>query len=203
MAGTVVAVFDDHGAAEHAATVLHDSGIPVNDISLVRKGAGGAAGDNYVDRNHPEDDHEEYISHAFREVATHDVEEPVDPAGEVVPRAVAGIVAGMSLGVLLVATSVVIPGMGAVIATGPLAAFLTGSAAGGVVGALVGALSAGGIPTASAQYYHERVAGGDTLVAVMAGGHNIERVERLVAEAGGHDIRYFRRLIDSMQSIES
>jgi len=201
MAGTLVAVFDDHIEADRAAQALVDAGVPYADISLVRKDAGGehgAAGDT-----RPGDTDEAFVSHRFREVSVHDVEEPIEREREVAPRAAAGFMTGAPLGALLVVTAVAIPGIGPLIAAGPLAAMLTASLGGGVIGALVGALTAGGIPEDRARHYHERVEQGDTLVTVLAGEQNHGKIETLLQEKGGRDTAYFARFLDTIQTVES
>jgi hypothetical protein len=205
MAGTMVAVFEDHKAAVEAAKALVGSGVVMNDISLVCKDAGGELGESDVDMDHPDDEVQDdaFVSHGFREVAMHDVEQPVDPKEERAPRMVAGVVAGSALGVLLVATSVIIPGIGAAIVAGPLAALMLGGVGGGVVGGVVGAMTAGGIPVEDAQYFHDRVVAGDTLVAVLVRQHDTQKIEEIFKSHGGHNMRYFSRFIDTFQVVES
>jgi hypothetical protein len=205
MAGTMVAVFVDHQAAVEAAKGLVEHGVVMNDISLVCKNAGGEHGESDLDVDRPDEEvqDEAFVTHGFREVAMHDVEQPLDVHEERAPRMVTGVVAGTSLGALLVATSVVIPGLGEAIAAGPLAAMMLGAVGGGVVGGIVGAMTAGGVPNEEAEHYHERVVAGDTLVAVLVGHNDIQKIEELLKSHGGQDVRYFTRFIDSLQSVES
>jgi len=118
-------------------------------------------------------------------------------------RAAIGVVAGAPLGALLVATAILIPGLGVVLAAGPLLVPLLAGVAGGVVGGLVGALTTDGIPDEAARIYHEHVEHGDVLVTVLAGNHNEEHVKELLRESGGQEIGYFPRIMDTLQSIES
>ena len=205
MAGTMVAVFEDHAAAVTAAKSLVEAGVIMNDISLVCKDAGGELGESDLDMDTPDNQMQEdaFISHGFREVAMHDVEQPLDPAEEMAPRVVTGIVAGAPLGALLVATSVVIPGLGAAIAAGPLAAMMLGTVGGGILGGVIGGMTAGGIPVDDATRYHERVQAGDTLIAVLVGKNDMGKIQWLLEHGGGHDVHYFSRFIDSLQSVES
>jgi len=205
MAGTMVAVFEDHTAAVEAAKKLVENGVTMNDISLVCKDAGGERGESDVDMDTPDNEMQDdaFLSHGFREVAMHDVEQPLDPAEEMAPRLMAGIVTGAPLGALLVATSVMIPGLGAAIAAGPLAAMMLGTVGGGVLGGVVGAMTTGGIPVDDATRYHDRVVAGDTLVAVLVGQNDIGAIQSMLENGGGHDVRYFQRFLDSIQSVES
>ncbi|MGO8671266.1 MAG: hypothetical protein ACLQVD_07895 [Capsulimonadaceae bacterium] len=203
MAGTMVCVFDIHRTAERAASALHTAGVPFADISLVRKGAGGAAGNLDCDLDRPDREEEEYTSHSFREVDRHDIEDLGGQLANLAPATVAGIVAGVPLGTLLVATAVAVPGIGPLIIDGAAAAMLTGAMAGGIIGGLVGALASVGVPMEHARFYHEHVAVGHTLIAVLAGHLMTGKIEKILLSHGGHDIRYFTRLIDSLQSFES
>ena len=203
MAGTMAAVFDDQRSAETAAKALLDGGVAFSDISLVRKGAGGEHGDQFVDGDHPEELlDEEFLSRGFREVSTHDIEQPMDPDMERAPRMIAGVVAGMPLGALAIAVGVAIPGIDSLIIAAPVACMFTGTIVGGVIGAAIGAC-AGSIPMEDAEFYHKNVEAGRTIVAVLAGHNNANKVGNLFKANGGHDIRYFERFIDTLQSIES
>jgi hypothetical protein len=203
MAGTVVAVFNDKAQAERAAHALIDSGVPLNDISLVRKDAGGETGAHDQTGSEADSEEEEFSSHSMREVSTHDVERPLNTVAEIAPWTTVGVVTGAPLGALLVVTSLVIPGMGPILAAGPLVAMLAGSIAGGVIGGLLGAFTAGGIPHEAAESYHQHIENGDTLVAVLAANHNFEEMEEVLQNHGGSELGYFPRFIDSLQSIES
>jgi hypothetical protein len=86
----------------------------------------------------------------------------------------AGIGAGVggALGAALAAvaamgTTLVLPGLGIVVA-GPLAAALAGAGAGGVAGGLVGALIGAGIPEERVKPYEEGIRGGGILMGVHA-----------------------------------
>lgn len=203
MAGTVVAVFDQHEAAEKAAEVLLKAGIAFGDISLVCKDAGGEKGDAYVDRNHPADDHEEFISRGFREVARHDIEQLSHKKEDRAPLMIAGIVAGMPLGALAVACGVVYPPLGAVIMSAPIAAMLIGATVGSIIGVIVGGLLANGFPDDAARYYHDQVGKGATLIAILAGRKHVEQLKQILEQSGGHDFKFFTRFVDTLQSVES
>jgi hypothetical protein len=86
-----------------------------------------------------------------------------------------GAVIGGLGGLLVGLGALAIPGIGPVIAAGPLAAALTGLAgagagavAGGVAGGLLGALVDLGIPEETAQYYAEGIRRGGTMVTVRS-----------------------------------
>lgn len=66
--------------------------------------------------------------------------------------AVGGTVGAIIGAIAAIGTSVVIPGLGLIVA-GPLAAALAGAGAGGATGGLVGALIGAGIPEETVQHY--------------------------------------------------
>lgn len=72
--------------------------------------------------------------------------------------AVAGIIAAIG-------TSIVIPGLGIVIA-GPIAAGLLGAGAGGITGGVIGALVGAGIPEARAKLYESGIKDGNIVMSV-------------------------------------
>lgn len=73
---------------------------------------------------------------------------------------------GAIVGVIAaIGTSLVIPGLGIVIA-GPLAAALVGSGAGGITGGMIGALVGSGIPEARAKLYESGIKDGNIVMGV-------------------------------------
>lgn len=79
----------------------------------------------------------------------------------------AGIAALGGLGRVLAGLgALAIPGLGAIVAAGPITAGLAGAAGGAVAGGLVGGLVGLGIPEAEAEAYAEGVRRGNTLVVV-------------------------------------
>ena len=80
--------------------------------------------------------------------------------------AVAGGVLGGTLGLLAGIGSLAIPGVGPLIAAGPIVAALAGAGAGGAAGTLVGALAGMGIPEYEAKRYEGRVKDGGVLLSV-------------------------------------
>jgi hypothetical protein len=80
--------------------------------------------------------------------------------------AVAGASAGAVLGGLAGLLALAIPGIGPLVAAGPIAAALSGALAGGALGGLVGSFAGLGIPTDHAQAYEAAVRAGAAVVAV-------------------------------------
>jgi hypothetical protein len=82
----------------------------------------------------------------------------------------AGAAIGGTLGVIVggvaaIGTSLVIPGLGLVVA-GPIAAALAGAGAGSALGGLTGALIGWGIPEERAKVYESGIAEGGTVIGV-------------------------------------
>jgi len=78
---------------------------------------------------------------------------------------IGGAVGATLAAIAAIGTSLVLPGLGLVIA-GPLAAGLAGAGAGGVTGGLFGALIGAGIPEERVKYYEEGIKQGGILMGV-------------------------------------
>lgn len=77
-----------------------------------------------------------------------------------------GALLGGALGWLLGIGTIAIPGLGAVVAAGPIIGMLAGAGAGGAIGGIAGALSGAGVPEFEAKRYEGRIAEGGILMAV-------------------------------------
>jgi len=101
----------------------------------------------------------------------------------------AGGVLGGTLGLLAGIGALAIPGVGPLIAAGPVLAALSGAAAGMAVGGLTGALVGLGIPEIEAKVYEGKVRGGNILVAIHVDSREAQRAaEDVLQQAGAHDI---------------
>ena len=175
MAKTVVGLFDDFAEAQTVVQELVDAGFSRNDISIAaNQTASGYSGDGTTGA--------------------------VTGAGE--GHAVgkdAGIGAGIggAVGLLAGLGLLAIPGVGPILAAGPLAAVfgvgvvgstLSGAVVGGVVGGLVGALTHIGVPKEHAEYYTEGVRRGGTLVTVNAPDGQAEEAVNILNGHGAVDI---------------
>ena len=101
----------------------------------------------------------------------------------------AGLGVGAALGALLAAaTSIVIPGIGLVVA-GPLAGAIAGAGAGGAAGTLVGALIGAGIPEERAVVYDRGIREGGIVLGTRARDEaHAAELERDFTTYGGRDI---------------
>jgi len=79
--------------------------------------------------------------------------------------AIGGTLGAIIAGIAAIGTSVLIPGLGLVVA-GPIAAALAGAGAGGLTGGLVGALVGSGIPEDRAVQYEEGIKNGGLVMGI-------------------------------------
>lgn len=89
------------------------------------------------------------------------------PEGALAGVGAGGLVGG-TLGLLAGIGALLIPGIGPIIAAGPLVAVLTGAAAGATVGGVTGALIGLGIPEIEAKQYEGEIRSGNILISVHA-----------------------------------
>ena len=85
--------------------------------------------------------------------------------GTGVGSAIGGVLGAVIGAVAAVGTSLVVPGLGLVVA-GPVAAALAGAGAGGITGGLIGALVGLGIPEERAKIYREGIKNGEIVISV-------------------------------------
>jgi hypothetical protein len=150
---TLVALYRNFTDAQNAVDALVRSGVDRNMISLVANNVTG-----------------EYSSYV------RDGEDAVN-ADEV---AAFGAASGGIIGALAGLGALAIPGIGPVIAAGPLIAALTGGAIGALAGAPTGGLVAGLVKThhmddVDAELYAEGVRRGETLLSVQVDEANVSR----------------------------
>jgi hypothetical protein len=94
--------------------------------------------------------------------------------------AAAGGVAGGVIGLLAGIGALAIPGVGPLIAAGPIMAALGGAAVGGTAGGVVGGLIGLGIPEVEAKIYEEKLKTGNYLISVQTfDGDEIDRAEEI------------------------
>ena len=110
------------------------------------------------------------------------------PEGTTTGVATGGAIGG-TLGLLAGIGALVIPGLGALVAAGPIMAALAGLGVGGAVGGLIGALIGMGIPEDEAQRYEGRIKAGGVLLSVhCATSAEIARARDLLKRNGAEDV---------------
>lgn len=147
MTRTIVRLYDNFSEAREAVTDLVKAGFNKETISLVARDTDGRL-----------------ASHFEKSTAPVEAEPPESEEEGALTGGLIGGLAGMLLGLGIVA----IPGVGPVLAAGPLAAALMGAGAGSITGSLIGSIAEWDVPEADAEYYAEQVRRGGTLVSVVA-----------------------------------
>src|SRR6201994_4177649 len=110
------------------------------------------------------------------------------PEGATTGVGVGGAVGG-TLGLLAGIGALAIPGVGPLIAAGPIMATLAGVGAGGAVGGIVGALVGMGIPEYEAKRYEGAVKDGGTLLSVHCDtSDQVDAAKEGLKETGARDI---------------
>ena len=101
----------------------------------------------------------------------------------------AGGVVGGTLGLLAGIGALAIPGVGPIIAAGPIMGALAGLGVGGAVGGLVGALVGMGIPEYEAKRYEGRIKDGGVLLSVHCDtSAEIDSAKEILKHSGAEDI---------------
>ena len=110
------------------------------------------------------------------------------PEGTTAGVATGGVIGG-TLGLLAGIGALAIPGIGPLIAAGPIVAALAGVGAGGAVGGIVGALAGMGIPEYEAKRYEGSVKDGGTLLSVHCDtSEQISIAKQGLRDTGARDI---------------
>jgi hypothetical protein len=110
------------------------------------------------------------------------------PEGTAIGVGTGGVIGG-TLGLLAGIGALAIPGVGPLIAAGPIMASLAGLGVGGALGGLVGALVGMGIPEYEAKRYEGRVKNGGVLLSVHCDtSEEIRRAKEILKSTGAEDI---------------
>lgn len=100
-----------------------------------------------------------------------------------------GAVLGGALGWAVGIGALAIPGVGPLVAAGPIMAALAGAGIGGTVGGLSGAIIGFGIPEYEAKRYEGAVKDGGTLLSVhCANGDMVKKAKEILKQSGAEDI---------------
>ncbi len=99
-----------------------------------------------------------------------------------------GAVIGGALGLLAGIGALAIPGVGPLVAAGPIMAALAGVGVGGVLGGVSGALIGLGVPEYEARRYESYVKDGAILLSVHTDLAGVERAKRNFVDGGAADI---------------
>jgi uncharacterized membrane protein len=100
-----------------------------------------------------------------------------------------GLGTGAVVGLLAGIGALAIPGVGPLIAAGPIMGALSGAAVGAATGGLAGGLIGLGIPEYEAKRYEGKIKGGNALISVHAkGGEAVDKVKEIFKFAHAEDI---------------
>jgi hypothetical protein len=152
----VLALFESPAYAAAAARELRDLGIPADRVSIVA-------------RSHDEEGALARASDA-------------SPGSEFEDSRVAGRLGELSAH-FLAAIALIVPGIGPIVADGPLAAGL-GEAAGHVAGGVARALERAGLSSADAEGWEQRIEQGSVLVGAHLAGESARAVDDVFARNG-------------------
>src|SRR5450631_4324958 len=140
MSKSVFGIATTHGQAEQIVERLQAQGFARSEISVLMPDTGGTRD----------------VGHVKATKA---------PEGATTGAATGGVAGGV-IGLLAGIGALAIPGVGPLIAAGPIMAALSGLGVGGAVGGMVGALVGLGIPEYEAKRYEGRVKDGGILLSV-------------------------------------
>ncbi len=161
---TVIGVFDDQNQAERTVNEIRKAGITDDKISIVaKKDQVQSETDNRGNRS---DNDNNYLNQNLTTGTT-----------------TGGSLGGLA-GLLGGAGALAIPGVGPILAAGPIAAGLTGAVTGGLAGGLVDL----GIPQQRGQYFEEEVKKGGILASVEADQSKINDVASYMRRNGARDV---------------
>lgn len=159
----VYGIYPSTPEAEHGVDALMLEGVPARDISVILSDGDGGRG----------------LAHEKHTKA---------PEGATMGGVTGGAVGG-TLGLLAGLGSLAIPGVGPLIAAGPLVATLAGLGAGGTLGGVVGALVGVGMPEYEARRYDGRLKSGGILLSVHCGSAiDVQTAKNVLERTGASDI---------------
>ena len=166
----VTGMFRDRDNADRAYSSLQARGYTNNDIHLIMS----------------DDTRKKHFASEVKktEIGTKAME------GAGTGSAIGGTLGAIAGAVAAIGTTLLIPGLGIVVA-GPLAAAIAGAGAGGVTGGIVGALIGSGIPEARATLYEKGVKEGNIVIGVNA--KNVEDADYFENDWRANNVEEFHR----------
>jgi hypothetical protein len=178
MTRRVAAIFRTRDDAERAANALVDLGADGEQISTLARGEDGAA----VSTPSRDARHDDLVEPA-REVGDSGAPLTTTDKHDAATGAAVGAVAGLAAGLL----ALTIPGIGLVLAAGPLA---LAAASGAIAGGVFGALRDIGIEEEYARGYEQRLHRGDVLLTALMPMNSEAPVRAVLAEFNAEDISF-------------
>jgi outer membrane lipoprotein SlyB len=152
---SIIGVFESRPEAERAIQNLRQQGFTDEEINLISKEHHGKEAEG---REYYDDD--------------------------ITDGALTGGTLGGIGGLILGAGALAIPGIGPVLAAGPIAAALSGAVAGGITGGLID----WGIPAESSSRYEHHVAQGNILAVIRTQESKVQQAAQILRQNGAKDI---------------
>jgi hypothetical protein len=170
VAKTIVGSFDSFEEAQEVFRDLQQSGFSRDDISIIGNNASGT------------------VQSTAGDLPPEAPDTLSDTGSGAATGAAAGGVLGGAAGLVVGLMGLAIPGIGPIVAAGPLAAALAGAGVGAVAGGLIGGLTGAGVSEEDANYYAESVRRGGALVTVRADDARADEAARIMRTHGAVDI---------------
>ncbi|WP_371371203.1 general stress protein [Sporomusa aerivorans] len=152
---SVIGVFDSRESAEQAVNSLRTQGFTTEEINIVSK--------NQKKQRQQGSDYFE---------------------DDITDGALTGGTLGGIGGLLLGAGALAIPGVGPIVAAGPIAAALSGAVAGGIAGGLID----WGIPAEAGRRYEQHVAEGGILAVIRSDAAKANQAAQILRQSGAKDV---------------
>lgn len=152
---SVIGVFNSRADAEKGVNALRAQGFTTEEINIVSK-----------DKNKQKGQGSEYFE------------------DDITDGALTGGTLGGIGGLLLGAGALAIPGVGPILAAGPIAAALSGAVAGGIAGGLID----WGIPAEAGKRYEQQVAQGGILAIVRSDAAKVNQAAQILRQNGAKDV---------------
>ena len=152
---SVIGVFNSRADAEKGVNALRSQGFTTEEINIVSK-----------DKNKQNQQGGEYFE------------------DDITDGALTGGTLGGIGGLLLGAGALAIPGVGPILAAGPIAAALSGAVAGGIAGGLID----WGIPAEAGKRYEQQVAQGGILAIVRSDAAKVNQAAQILRQNGAKDV---------------
>ena len=153
---TIIGVFTSRSNAENAVNSLRQQGFTNEEINIISK---KQEGDDQSGNDFEEDD--------------------------ILDGTLTGSTLGGIGGLLLGAGALVIPGIGPIIAAGPIAGAISGAIAGGITGGLID----WGIPAEESHHYEQEVVQGSVLAIVRTDSGKVNSVAQILRQNGAKEVK--------------
>lgn len=156
MGKTVLGVFKSRDKAEEAVKEIRERGFRDSEINLIAKDDKSGQGKG----------------------------RGTTMSADVSRGSAAGTVIGGAAGLLASAGALAIPGIGPIVAAGPIAAALSGAVTGGIAGGLID----WGIPEERGRHFEEKVKEGGVLAIIKTGDDKASSAEDILRKNGAFDV---------------